>query len=574
MGTVQRVDELERAFGTLTDPGNPLGLPALLRADAGGEALAAGEAVLDAAAFNAEFVPASLGGRLTRMDELGRVLRPAFRRDASLGFGYGLNCFFAAVPLWLAGSEAQRATASALLLNGRRVAVARHEVAHGNHFIRDEFSAHRQGDGGFLLQGRKTGIANAARADGLVLFARTSGTQSPAGRRLSVFFTDRASLPPGRLRDLGRQATSGLSSTEFGGLEARDCPLPAEALVGAEGDGYEISLRSSLLIRGLIPSIVLSGADTALRIVARFAVRARPGGRSALDVRYVRDVLSGAFLDLLISDCLALVATRAVHLLPRHASAYAAAAAHLAPRMLAESMDALASVLGQDQFTDDPVYAMFRKQLRDLPVTSMGHAGSVGRQISILPQLPVFARHSWFASPEPPGELFQPDGDLPPLDAGGLALLADSDPLAATLVFCTGRESGTLSAATRELAHAITRELEELRGAFREIAPDDREALGSPYALGLVDRYVIVLAAAAVIGVWQQAQTAGPLAAESGAFLADPAWLDAALRRLAGRLGVFLPDRPAAEDQRVLAELLARLHGARSLDLYGSPLAT
>ncbi|SFL84192.1 acyl-CoA dehydrogenase [Streptomyces pini] len=569
-----RADALERAFGPLDDPANPLGQDAILAADAAGRVPAGAEEVLDAHRFNAEFVPAELGGGLSRMDGLGRVLRPVFRRDASLGFGHGLNCFFAAAPVWIGGSAGQRAEVAGHLLQGRRVAVARHEVAHGNDFVREEFTA-RPAGGGFLLNGSKSVIANASRATGLVVFARTS--TGGGGRSHSVLLLDRDGLPEGRLTDLARRPTNGMRSAEFGGLRAADCPVPGGALVGEAGGGYELSLRSSLLIRGLIPSIVLAGADTALRTVTRFAVRRRATGRSPLDVQHVRDVLTGAFLDLLLSDCLALVATRGLHLMPRQTSAYAAAAAYLAPKIVAESMDEMSAVLGEESLARDGAYAMFAKQLRDLPVTSLGHAGSAGRQVSLLPQLPFFARHVWFNDAEAPAELFRPHGDLPPLDPAGPALLGDSDPLAATLVATDGLlgsdglpgeapgERGALGALTR----ALVAELGELRTAFAGIGADDRAALVDPRSFALADRYALVLAAAACLGVWREQRSGGA----AGAFLADPAWPTAALYRLCRRLGLPLPERPAACESRVLAEVLARLHGRRSYDLYGTGLA-
>ncbi|MFD5427838.1 acyl-CoA dehydrogenase family protein [Streptomyces sp. NPDC127084] len=571
----ERSDALERSFGPLDDPANPLGGAAFVAADAAGEVPPAAETVLDHYGLNEEFVPAAHGGRLRRMDELGRVLRPVFRRDASLGFGYGLNCFFAATPVWTAGSREHRELAAGLLLGGDRIAVARHGVAHGNDFVRDEFTAQPEPGGGLLLSGSKTGIANASRARGLVVFARTG----PPGQARShtVLLLDRDALPPGRVTDLGRRATTGMRSAEFGGLAIEDCLVPESALVGGLGDGYELSLRSSLVIRGLIPSIVLSGADTALRTVAAFAVRPRNDGRSSLDVQHVRDVLTGAFLDLLLIDCLALVATRALHLLPKQMSVYAAAAAYLAPKLTAEAMDEMSAVLGEATFAEEGAYAMFQKQLRDLPVTSLGHAGSAGRQVSILPQLPFFAQHAWFADPEPPPGLFRLHEDLPPLDLAQPALLGDADPLAATLVASTdlfesiplprqGRDGGVL----RFLSRAFAIELDDLRKAFADVPQGDRRALASPHSLGLADRYTLVLAAAACLGVWREQQTAGP---EADRFLADTAWPSAALYRLCRRLGLALPDRPAAAEQRVLAEVLARLHGRRSYDLYASSLA-
>ncbi|MFF7354202.1 acyl-CoA dehydrogenase [Streptomyces filipinensis] len=579
-----RIDALEAALGPLDDPRNPLGAAALLAADAAGEPVAGAERVLDTFGLNAEFVPAELGGRLTRMDVLGRLLRPLFRRDASLGFGYGLSCFFAAVPVWTAGSDAQRRLVARLLLGGDRVAVARHEVAHGNDFVRDELTARPAPGGGLTVSGSKTAIANAGRSRGLVVFARTSA--APGGRSHSVLLLDRADLADGRITDTGRHSTNGMRGAEFGGLAFADCTVPDSAVLGRIGDGYELSLRSSLLIRGLIPSIVLAGVDTALRTVAAFATRRRDDGRSSLDVRHVRDVLTGAFLDLLLIDCLALVATRSLHLLPHQMSVYAASAAYLAPRLAAETMDEMAAVLGEESFAVSGTYGMFQKQLRDLPVTSLGHAGSAGRQVSILPQLPHFARHAWFAEREAPGALFRPHEDLPPLDLPRLSLLSGSDPLAATLVACTtwlesadlterGREDWPL---LRSLAQAFTGELRDLAKAFGEIDPGDRAELASPRNFALADRYTLVLAAAACLGTWRE-QTNAP----TDAFLADPAWAFAVLHRLARRLGLPLPDPAedrtggggpvAACEQRVLAEALDRLHGRRSYDLYGSALA-
>ncbi|MEU4261451.1 acyl-CoA dehydrogenase family protein [Streptomyces argenteolus] len=569
----ERIDALERAFGSFDDPANPLGAEALLAADAAGEVLPGAEKVLDEYGLNAEFVPASLGGRLERMDLLGRILRPVFRRDASLGFGYGLNCFFAVTPVWTAGDTAQRRQAARLLLNGRRIAVARHEVAHGNDFVRDEFTAVPV-PGGLLLDGSKSVIANASRATGLVVFARTAA--AAGGRSHTVLLLDRDELPADRVEDLARRTTNGMRSTEFGGLRITGCHVPDSAVLGTAGDGYELSLRSSLLIRGLIPSIVLAGADTALRTVARFAGRTRADGRSSMDVQHVRDVLTGGFLDLLLIDCLALVATRALHLLPRQMSAYAAAAAYLAPRLVTESMDEMSAVLGEETFAQDGAYGMFQKQRRDLPVTSLGHAGSAGRQVSILPQLPYFARHAWFADPEPPPGLFRPHEPLPPLDLTLPALLGDGDPLAATLVACTdqlesGGPPGPAGHALRFLARSLTGELAELKKEFEAIPQGDREALSSPRSFSLADRYTLVLAAAACLGVWREQQTAP--AGATDPFLADPAWATAVLYRLARRLGLPLPDRPGACERQVLDEAVARLHNRRSYDLYSSPLA-
>lgn len=596
-----RVAALENALGDFADPHNPVGRRALLTADAEGSVTAEAERVLHEARVNEEFVPERFGGRLRRLDGLGRLMRPIFRRDASLGFGYGLNCFFAVTPIWTRGTPEQQRWAAWHLLNGGRLAVVRHEVAHGNDFVRDEFTAEFDGEG-FWLNGTKTAIANAERARGLVVFARTE-QGAAGGRSHSVLIVDRAETPSDGLEDLDRHPTVGLRGAQFGGLRATDCALPLDALVGEIGDGIELSLRSSLIVRGLLPSIVLAGADTALRTTLDFAATERRGGRAPLSRRHYRTVLTGAFLDLLISDCLALVATRSVHLMPTRMSAYAAAAAYLVPKVLTEATDDLAPVLGEEQYAEQGEHGMFAKHRRDLPMVALGHAGSAGRQVSILPQLPSFARSSWFQDSEPPPGLFRLHEDLPQLDLDRLTLLGDGDPLAATLVRSADlleKDPDPALAGLREVVGGLVTELRELRRSCAELAVGGRAALTSPRSFALADRYVLVLAAAACLGVWREQRNAAPtlrnssptssehLPAPSDAavprtgtdpgpgptadFLADPAWAHAALFRLGSRLGMELPERPAESEGRVFEELIGRHERSVSFDLYGTPL--
>ena len=77
----------------------------------------------------------------------------------------------------------------------------------------------------------------------------------------------------------------------------------------------------------------------------------------------------------------------------------------------------------------------------------------------------------------------------------------------------------------------------------------------------------MLLAAASVIGVWQQARHG------EDPFLADASWAAAALHRLARRLGQQPPALPAGCEARVHEEVLRRFEEQRSYDLYDTPLA-
>lgn len=514
----QRVADLERRLGDPGDPGNPLGRDALLAADERGELLAEAEEALAGFALNAEFVPTELGGRLDRVDTLGRVLRGVFRRDASLGLGYGATTFLAAIAIWAAGTPEQRRRVADLLLGGGRLAIAYHELAHGNDFVRNEFRA-TPSDDGFVMSGAKHVINNVERAEALVLFSRTE--DSPGSRSHSVLLVDKSDVPADRYRYLPRYETVGVRGCRNAGVEFTDCPLPADALVGKLGDGVELALRSFQITRSVLPSMILGGGDTALRTAVSFALDRKLYHRSVLEIPHARATIVGAFTDLLISDCLALTATRAVHLVPEATSVYAAAVKYLLPKLLTETAYDLSIVLGANFYVRDGAYGAFQKHVRDLPMISLGHAGTAACQATIIPQLPRLARTAWFSGRPAPEGLFRVRDGLPPLDPARLVLVAGSDALAGSLegaadAVAEGARAGEYTEALTALAQALEDELRSLRSECADMPPRDRTVLASPKAYALADRYTLLLAGAACLGVWRHQEP------EDDAFLASP----------------------------------------------------
>jgi alkylation response protein AidB-like acyl-CoA dehydrogenase len=575
----ERVDALEAGFGPVDDPDNPLGREALLAADEHWEVLAGAERLLAEHGIGAEVVPVAEGGKLDRLDALGRILRPIFRRDPSIGFGCVLACHIAAAPVWIAGTPAQRRRIAELLTAGERVAVVRRGEAHAHDFVRDEFTLEQTPDGP-VLTGEKSAIANSDRASALVVFARIDEAHDAHSH--SMLLIEREDLGD-LIEDLPRYATVGMHGCWFGGLAVLDAPVPPDSLVGAEGGAIELSLRASLLIRGPVASSLIACGDTALRIAIRCAIdhSSARGGSGAEAPRIPQlsphdiGVLCGAFLDLLVGDCLALAASRAAHLIPERMSACAAAAAYIVPKLLADTADDLTVILGDGQYMKQGAYGLFQKQLRDMSVPGLGHSGSAGRQATIIPQLPLFADRSWFHGEQPPAGLFSTDRGLPPLDFSRLAALGESDPLAAALLSCARFIAADDSwARDREQAAAlcdavdqIVGELDQLRKACAELAVQGRTALVTPHSYALADRYAFVCAAAACLGVWREQQDAGD------PFLADAAWVIAALVRIGRLLGLPVRPGPKDGDQRIVAEVFARYHEGLSYDLYRSVLA-
>ncbi|MER8062452.1 MULTISPECIES: acyl-CoA dehydrogenase family protein [unclassified Streptomyces] len=311
-----RTARLEALLGDPYDPANPHGLRALSAADDRRTPPAETESLLAEAGLGAESVPAVDGGRLTRADLLVRALRPVFRRDVALGFGYGITSRFAAGADWAAGDALQRLEVADLLLRGGRATILHHEPAHADAILRHEFSA-RPTASGYRLDGRKDVITNAARADLQVVYART-GTHAP--RSHSVFLLDPRRAPADGVRYLSRVELPGMRGALFSGLDSTAAPLPPETLVGGVGDCVAVALRVFQVNRSVICGLVIAAAGTVLHA----AVRTATGGRAGpVAGRRGGAPLTGVFADLLAADAMAMVVLRALGLLPDQAHLFA-----------------------------------------------------------------------------------------------------------------------------------------------------------------------------------------------------------------------------------------------------------
>ncbi|MFF3400024.1 acyl-CoA dehydrogenase [Streptomyces sp. NPDC002659] len=562
----ERAARLEALLGDPFDPANPHGHTALLRADERREVPEATEQLLADAHLAAEFVPQDLGGRLARADDLARILRPVFRRDAALGFGFGITSLFAASAVWAEGDARQRTDTARLLLDGGRASILHRELAHANAILRDEFTARPAPGGGFTLGGRKDVVINADRADAFVMYARTAPTTGPGSH--SVLLLDPEQLPTGGLRRLARVDTAGMRGSRFSGIAFADCPVPQDSLVGAPGEGVLLALRTFQVNRCLIPGVVIAGVDSVLRHAVRAATENRPNG---LPARRWHRVLAGVFADLLACDSMAVTGLRSLSLLPDSAHLLAAAVKYTMPDLLREDLEELATALGARGYDRGPRYGGFQKLVRDLPVAGLGHAGTAACQAVLVPQLRTLARTSWFHSPEPPAELFRPEAPLPPFDYRRLTVSGTEDRITAALVAVAERlgplrSAGPVWAALSDLAESFVQEVRALREECAALPGRGRALFADPKACVLADRYALLLAAASCLGV-RQGQDG------TGSFLDDPSWAVLALSRIGRRLGLPVPELPDQVTGTVIAEVLERYREGRSFDLYATQLA-
>ncbi len=93
-----------------------------------------------------------------------------------------------------------------------------------------------------------------------------------------MFALDRRRCPAGTVAALPNERLHGLRALDMSGIRVDGVFVPEDALVGAEGQGLELALKSAQVARVVIGSIALGAVDTALRLTMDFAAR---GGRSS-----------------------------------------------------------------------------------------------------------------------------------------------------------------------------------------------------------------------------------------------------------------------------------------------------
>lgn len=550
-----RVGELERHLGDPFDDTNPVGFAALIEADERGEMPAGAERALDDYGFNAEFVPVELGGRLSRLDDVVAALRSLYRRDPSLGLGYGMSSFIASVNVWLAGDDRQRRTAAELILGNHRLAAAYHELAHGNDLTGVECAV-VEVDGTPVLRGRKEVVTNVRRAQGMVLFARTD--ERPGSRSHSQILLDKRTLDRTRLRDLPRFPSSGMRAVQLHGIEFEDCPVPPHSILG-RGRGLETAIRSFQITKTVTPAVMCGPVETGLRVALRHLTTRRLYGGTAADLPQVRSALTGVLADLLLVECFGAAAIRAVHVLPGEASVLSAVYKHFGSAVLLDAMNTLSELLGAHFYLRTGPTAIFQKLLRDVRLVGFGHAARAACESIVLPQLPVLARRSWSA-PRPddaPAELFDLGAPLGPLEFHRLGLSSGGrDHLTGSLTESVSRLSGPAAA----LGELFLAEHAALTRDCRDLGPADVTVAAGADASGLVTRLGHVLAAASVLGFWRHNIGGGGLPDA-------PVWPHALLARLHGRLKGRPTALPAAAEEALYSELLDRFHTGRSFDL-------
>ena len=167
----------------------------------------------------------------------------------------------------LFGTEAQKAQWLPKTRAGKAIAAfALTEPGSGSDVANSTMIATRDGDD-YILNGEKTWISNGGIADVYTLFARTG--EAPGAKGLSAFVVT-PDLPGFEIAErLDTIAPHPLATLRF-----TDCRIPADALLGAPGQGFKVAMSVLDVFRATVAAAALGFARRALdEALARVTTR-------------------------------------------------------------------------------------------------------------------------------------------------------------------------------------------------------------------------------------------------------------------------------------------------------------
>jgi alkylation response protein AidB-like acyl-CoA dehydrogenase len=220
-----------------------------------------GEMGLLGVIFPAEYGGAGLGyvDYVLAIEELASV-------DGSIGIIVAAHNSLGTNHIFLAGNEAQKRKYVSRLATGEWLAAwGLTEPGAGSDASNSRTTAVRRGDC-YVLNGNKTFITNGRHADVVVVIAVTDRSKGTHG--LSAFLVEKGAKG---FRCGKKENKLGLRASDTSELIFEDCEIPAENLLGAEGEGFIDAMRvldgGRISIAALSLGIARGALDAALKYV-------------------------------------------------------------------------------------------------------------------------------------------------------------------------------------------------------------------------------------------------------------------------------------------------------------------
>ena len=222
--------------------------------------------------YQALEVPEEYGGPgLSRVDVAALIEQMAI---ADAGFATTISASGLGMkPVLIAGSEELKQRACDLILEGGFGAFCLTEPGAGSDAGAGKTTAVKDGDE-YVLNGRKCFITNGGIASFYCVTAMTDKTKGVKG--MSMFFVEKGT--PG-LSTGKEENKMGIRLSNTTDVIFQDVHVPAENIIGKEGDGFKIVMKALEKSRPICVAPLIGTAQKALEIAAQYTRERCPYGK-------------------------------------------------------------------------------------------------------------------------------------------------------------------------------------------------------------------------------------------------------------------------------------------------------
>jgi alkylation response protein AidB-like acyl-CoA dehydrogenase len=227
--------------------------------------------------------PESLGGAGMGYVEYVLAIEELSRVDGSVGIIVAAHNSLCTNHIMLGGNDAQRQRWIPKLASGKWLgAWGLTEPGSGSDAAGARTTAVKKGDA-WVLNGSKTFITNGGHADCAVVLAVTDKEKGTKG--ISAFVVEKGTkgFRPGR-----KENKLGLRASDTSELIFEDCVIPAENLIGKEGEGFKDAMRVLDGGRISIAALSLGMARGALDAAMKYAQERRQFGKAISEFQAIQ----------------------------------------------------------------------------------------------------------------------------------------------------------------------------------------------------------------------------------------------------------------------------------------------
>lgn len=280
-------------------------IPAEARMDAEDRMPDAARAALKAQGLFGISIPEAFGGLGLTMEEEAELMLVLGRAAPAYRAVYALNSGGAAQILQRAGTDAQKARWLPGLARGDLIACfCLSEPEAGSDAASLRTTARRGGDG-WRIDGRKRWVTNAPESGMLMVMARTGGK---GARGISAFAIDPAT--PG-VHIQPTQGKMGMRGAQVADVVFENCRVPADSLIGAEGEGLKLALAGLDKVRLHLAALCAGLMERLVDEGRRHALARVQFGKPIAEQPAVAALLADSAAEALAARCMALELARA-----------------------------------------------------------------------------------------------------------------------------------------------------------------------------------------------------------------------------------------------------------------------